>query len=80
MTGKVRCTCGVSPFEFLEMLEVGSDGQVGAGISLLQVSALVEGYVLMEPSAYVLLFNMLSLFTVLQVLNTALHCVLYLLM
>jgi len=72
----------VSPFEFWEAMleeeEAGRDGRVGAGVSLLQVCALVAGYACMEPAAYLSLFNVLSLFTVLQVLNTALHCVRYL--
>ena len=52
---------------------MGSVGQVGVGISVLQVCALVAGYGLMEPAAYVSLFNVLSLFTALQVLNSTLH-------
>ena len=57
----------------LGVCDMGRVGQVGVGISLLQVCALVAGYGLMEPAVYVPLFNVLSLFTALQVLNSTLH-------
>ena len=67
------CVC-VAGLQFVpEVCEMSSVGQVGVGISLLQVCALVAGYGLMEPAAFVSLFNVLSLFTGLQVLNSTLH-------